>query len=281
MHGRLSLRFERPQNGSSADLRFLVQEPPWRVVRAFPTEAGASLAHLNNISGGILGGDRLELQIEVSAGVAAQITSTGATRIYRSRPGQEGAVCSTTISLCENSLLEFLPDALIPYAGSRFEQRTCIDLAAGATLFWWEVVAPGRTAAGEMFRYRGLRLRSEICAQGLPIAIERFQLEPGQRSLDSPARLAKDRYLITFFICRVGPSAADWRGLEQELAQIAARLTRSGEVRWAASTLVRHGIIVRGLSRESRWAWPGLYEFWSAAKWRLLGQPAVLPRKVY
>jgi len=281
MHGRLSLRFERAQNGSSAALRFLTQEPPWRVVRAFSTEAGASLVHLNNVSGGILGGDRIELQIEVSAGVAAQITSTGATRIYRSRPGQEAAVCSTTISLGENSLLEFLPDALIPYAGSRFEQHTSIDLADGATLFWWEVIAPGRAAAGEVFRYRGLRLQSEICAQDLPIAKERFQLEPGLRPLDSPGRLAGDRYLITFFICQVGPSAAEWRRLEQELAQIAGRLTRSGEVRWGASTLVRHGIIVRGLSRESRWAWPGLYEFWSAAKWRLLGQAAVLPRKVH
>src|SRR5271157_236427 len=281
MHGRLSLCFERPQNGSSAALRFLVQEPPWRVVRAFPTEAGASLIHLNNISGGILGGDRLELQIELSAGVAAQITSTGATRIYRSRPGQGAAVCSTTISLGKNSLLEFLPDALIPYAGSSFEQHTSIDLAPGATLFWWEVVAPGRAAAGEVFRYRGLRLQSEICAQGLPFAMEHFHLEPGQRPLDSPARLAGDRYLTTFFICKVGPPAGEWRGLEQELAEIAARLTRPGEIRWGASALARHGIIVRGLSRESRWTWPGLYEFWRAAKWRLLGQQAVLPRKVY
>lgn len=281
MHGRLSIRFERHRSAPCTVVRFLQQEPPWRVVRGFPIEGGGSLVHLNNISGGILGGDRLELQIQLLPGARAQVTSTGATRIYRLRPGQPAAVCSTGIRLGEDSLLEFLPDAVIPFADSSFEQRTSVNLAAGATLFWWEVIAPGREAAGEIFQYRSLRLESEICAQGVPLAMERFQLEPARRRLDSLARLACHRYLTTFFICKAGHPVEPWRTLEQELAGIASRLTRPHEVRWGVSALARHGIVIRGMSRGARSAWPGLDEFWRAAKRRLLGEEAVWPRKIY
>lgn len=281
MHGALALRFERQQNNTHTVVRFLKQEPPWKVVRAFPTETGASLVHLNNVSGGVLGGDWLDLQIQLAPGAIAQVTSTGATRVYRTRPGLPTAGCCIAISLAENSLLEFLPDALIPFADSSFDQRTSIHLAAGAALFWWEVIAPGREAAGEVFQYRSLRLQSELCAQGVPFAMERFQLEPARRALDSLARLGRDRYFATFFICKVGESAEHWRGLEQKLAVIASRLMRPDEVRWGVSALARHGIVVRGIGRGSRSVWPGLHEFWRAAKLALLGQEAVLPRKMY
>ena len=281
MNGRLSLRFERTQDCSCTIVRLLEQQPPWRVVRGFRTEAGASLVHLNNISGGILAGDRLDLQIQLSAGASAQVTTAGATRVYRGRPGLGAAVSSTAISLAENSLLEFLPDPLIPFADSWFEQRTSIHLAGGASLFWWEVIAPGRDAAGEVHKYRCLRLSSEIFAEGQPIAMERIQLDPALRPLESAARLGRYRYLVTFFICKVGHSSRYWRELEQELAGIVSRLTQPDEVRWAVSTLTRHGIIIRGMCREGRSAWPALHEFWRVAKHHLVGQAAVLPRKIY
>ncbi|MGA2428146.1 MAG: hypothetical protein ABSH13_06560 [Candidatus Acidiferrum sp.] len=43
------------------------QEPPLKVVRAFAVEGGAALVHLHNVSGGLLGGDRLELAVNVGA----------------------------------------------------------------------------------------------------------------------------------------------------------------------------------------------------------------------
>ena len=78
---QLSLRFEKGQ------MRVERQDPPWKVVRAFPQEGGMVLVHLHNVSGGVLAGDRLGLKIEVAAGASAQITTTGATRLYRHRAG--------------------------------------------------------------------------------------------------------------------------------------------------------------------------------------------------
>lgn len=41
---------------------------------------------MHNLSGGVLGGDLLELSVEVGNGACAQLASTGATRLYRCRP---------------------------------------------------------------------------------------------------------------------------------------------------------------------------------------------------
>lgn len=85
------------------------QDPPWKVVRAFNLPGNTRLAHLHNVSGGILAGDRLALSVEVEPGAAAQITTTGATRLYRHRAGAADSEQNTVLSVGEGALLEYLP----------------------------------------------------------------------------------------------------------------------------------------------------------------------------
>jgi urease accessory protein len=229
----------------------------------------------------VLAGDRLALSVEVSSGARAQITSTGATRIYRSKSDMPAALQQTEFSVAEDALLEFLPDALIPFAGSRYRQETRIELASGAGLFCWEIVAPGRDARGELFAYDSLQLKLDVSAAGVPIAQERIKLEPGRRPLSSPARLGHYHYFATFYICRMGFDIAWWLKLESELQELARRLTRPREIVWGVSTLPAHGLVVRALSVKGVAVAPGLFAFWHAARMRLYGQAAVPPRKVY
>src|SRR5438309_11151451 len=84
VHGRLRLRFETAGESSQTFLATSEQQPPLRIVRAFRQADGVSLVHLHNLSGGVLAGDRLELKVEIGPRAAVQLTSTGATRIYRS-----------------------------------------------------------------------------------------------------------------------------------------------------------------------------------------------------
>ena len=142
----LRLDFERVALTGRTVLAASRQDPPLKVVRAFEVEDGAALVHLHNVSGGLLGGDRLKLVVNVGMGAQVQITTTGATRVYRPRTEALGVLQLNEIAVAENGLLEYLPDAVIPFAGARFAQRTLIRLAAGAGLFWWEILAPGREA---------------------------------------------------------------------------------------------------------------------------------------
>jgi len=184
---RLELRFDAC--GGRTRMQRGAQQPPWRVIRAFPQENGATLVHLHNVSGGVLAGDDLHLDIEIGSHAHAQVTSTGATRVYRHREGRLDSQQSTSISVAEGGLLEYLPDALIPFAGSRHRQSTRITLAEGATLFGWEMIAPGRQAMGERFQFHSLRLTTRIESPLGPLLLEDFLLEPGVESLLSPARL--------------------------------------------------------------------------------------------
>ena len=281
MDGRLKLHFERDPEAGQTVVRVREQRPPLQVVRAFPLDNGGALVHLHNLSGGVLGGDGLRVTMEVGPEAGAQVTSTGATRIYRSRSSAPTAVQRTEIRLRENAWIEYLPDRLIPFSGSRYRQETRIEMAPGAGLFWWETVAPGREARGELFDYELLQIESDVAAEGRVVALERIRLEPCLHPLASPARLGPYRYWSTFYICRVGVAAARWAALEKQLGELAEELTRPSEVSWGVSALVAHGLSVRGLGVSGREITAGLMTFWRAAKRELYGQEAVPPRKIY
>jgi urease accessory protein len=255
------------------------QEPPLRVVRAFATEDGAALAHLHNVSGGLLGGDLLKLDVQAGAGTNVQITTTGATRIYRPRCDVAAATQLNTIAVGRDAILEYLPDAIIPFAGARFAQRTEIRMEAGAGLFWWEILASGREASGEAFQYESVDLKLDLSVTGKLVAMERMRLEPAKREMSAVARMGVYSTWVTFYICREGVESSGWSALEGELRGLVETFGEK-EGLWGVSTLPAHGIAVRCLTRHGSRLLPRLHEIWNDAKKRLYRRPALPPRKV-
>ena len=270
-----------PAGAARTRLRHSLQFPPLRVVRPFDLPRGGVLVHLHNVSGGVLGGDRLDNEIRLEEGARVQVTTTGSTRIYRHRPELPTAQQVTRCYVGPAALLEVLPDSLIPYAGSRYRQLTSYQLAPGAGLLAWELVTPGREAHGERFAYDFLELQTTISAGTLPLAIERLQLQPALRPLDSPLRLGRYGSFATFYACKVGQPASTWPELEQLLGELAAEYSAVGECVWGVSTLPAHGIVVRGLGVTQRKLAAALPIFWSAARKFLIGEEGILPRKLY
>ncbi|MEP7286838.1 MAG: urease accessory protein UreD [Chloroflexota bacterium] len=279
LEGKLGLTFEAQQNRTVLHVR--EQTPPLKVIRAFDVN-GMALVHLHNVSGGVLSGDLLKLDVMAEAGSRVQLTTTSATRLYRSRPDFQAAQQITTLHVGANALLEYVPDPLIPFAGTRYEQHTTIDLAEGAGLFWWEVVAPGRTARGELFNYESLKFKTQITAHhDRLMALEQSHLCPQTRPLSSLTHLGSYRYFATFYVCKVGLEPSRWLALEAELNDLALQLTRRNEVVWGVSTLTAHGVVIRALAYNGRDITAGLLDFWRMAKLALYGQTPILPRKVY
>src|SRR5580700_469732 len=199
----LHLSFEANDPGATI-LRVKQQQPPWRVVRGFRTPSGETLAHVHNLSGGILDTDSLSWHVDVGPRAQAQITSTGATRVYRSRSPKRRASQSIHMRIAADAYLEYLPDQLIPFAGSRFDQTTRVEIERGGSLVWWDRVAPGREASDEIFRFDSLTSDFELIADGQPIAIERWTLAPLEQRLDSVARLGAFRHFASCYVCRAG-----------------------------------------------------------------------------
>lgn len=274
----LSLRFVLSEGRTV--LNVLRQEPPWRALRAFQNGSNEALIHLHNVSGGILGGDQLRLDATLDESTQAQITAVGATRIYRAADRKPAACQITRLNVGSGALLEYLPDTVIPFAGSRFEQKSQVHLAQEAGLIWWESVSAGRIASGESFAFDKLSVATTILAVGKPIAMERYSLEPKNQELNLPTRFGNFLYSSTMYVCLVGRKMNDWTALEYELNTAAAKLSDSGTA-WGASTLVSDGVVIRGMTQNSSDAQGGLTTMWRIAKERIWERPAVAPRKVY
>ena len=277
----LDLRFHHQAAQHKTTLEIAAQNPPLRVIRAFHLPDGSALAHLHNISGGVLGGDALSLRVSVGENARAQLTTPSATRIYQHRPNLPDASQQTRVEVESTGLLEYVPDPLIPFAGCRYRQSTHIQLAPDAGLFWWETIAPGREAYGERFAYEQLEMALEINAAGKPIALERYQLRPQEHALSSLARLGAYLYHTTFYICRAGVVEQTWLALEAELTLIARQYSEAGQSLWGVSTLTSDGLVIRGLSQTHRTLPAQLIHFWRVAKQKLYGSEVLVPRKNY
>ncbi len=209
------------------------------------------------------------------------MTTTGATRIYRHRDGVADSEQHISISVAEGGLLEYLPDPVIPFAGSRHRQSTRITLAEGATLFGWEVVAPGRQAMGERFRFDRLRLSMAIDSSLGPLLLEDFLLEPGVASFASPARLGEYTHSATFYAVQIGRVAPQLLELERRLSEIAVRESRQGCTIWGTSALASDGVVVKGAEYfVGTNTAAALADFWTAARRFLLGDAPEPPRKL-
>ena len=235
--------------------------------------------HLHNVSGGVLGGDELHLLVDVGADAKAQVTTVGATRVHRAKPNEQTSRQETFIRLGTNSFLEYLPDPVIPYAHSRYEQRCEVHLGYGAGLIWWESFGAGRLAHGERFSFRTFTSDVAIYSGALPIALERFTLCPELHALASPARMGKFLYSATMYVCRSN-HLEPWIEIESKLNGVAREISTSESV-WGASALVRDGVVIRGLCCSAHRITAGLHHLWEVSKRTVWNKPALLPRKIY
>lgn len=235
--------------------------------------------HLHNVSGGILGGDRLSLDVTAGAESRVQITTTGATRLYRHRTGGDDSEQTVSITIGDRAMVEYLPDPVIPFTGSRHVQRTQVSLGKSSMLFWWETIAPGRRAAGERFAFDRLRVSTRVDIKDRPAVCEDFVIEPARRPVGSVARMGRFEYLATFYAIAEGVAAARWRELEDVLN--AYIFTKGGSDWWGASTLSAGGVMLRGLASCAREIPATLAEAWRIARRFLTSEDVVAPRKVY
>jgi urease accessory protein len=279
--GLLRLSFLYDQQANQTRMMNSEQRPPLKVIRAFAQPDGGTLVHLHNISGGVLGGDQLQMEFDIGPQASVQLTSTSATRIYRSRPGVPTAQQQTRAHVQSGGLLEYLPDPLIPFAGARYRQHTEILLEDDAGLCWWEMLTPGRVASGERFAYEQVQMGLEIKTASRPILYEHFSLEPQRRSPTAATALGEYHYLGNLYLCRVGKAPSYWLQLEKEWGQLAHQISRPGECIWGVSALAAHGLVIRALSQEGRAITAGLLSFWKLARPAIFQREAILPRKVW
>ena len=170
-------------------------------------EDGHLVLSIVNPTAGFFDGDVLASEVQVAAGAKLVLSTPSASRVYRTRSGA-AAESSQSFRVEENASLEWIPEPFIPHAGARYVQRTEIDLHPSASLLFFEWIAPGRVAMGEIFAYQQLRWELDLRLAGKLIARERYDLTPGGDSLEAlRAKFPAAHYLSVY---AAGTLAAHW-----------------------------------------------------------------------
>ncbi len=145
--GELRLRYHRRGDRTVA---FDAHTGPLRVLQPlYPEGEGVCHHVLVHPPGGVVGGDELHVQVQAESGSHALLTTPGATRFYRSEGAQ--ALQHTQLQLAEGARLEWLPMETIAYSGCQASNRVTAELAPGAEMLGWDVLALGLPAAGQPF----------------------------------------------------------------------------------------------------------------------------------
>ncbi len=150
-------------------------------------DAGALVLNVVNPTAGLLEGDRLRTEVSVEAGARLVLTTPSANRVHAMRGGK--AESSQTFRVASGGSLEVWPEVLIPQRGARYTQRTVVELARGAVFLFFETLAPGRVASGEIFVFEELRWMTDVRLDGRLVARERYCLNPAGSSLHALQRV--------------------------------------------------------------------------------------------
>lgn len=83
-----------------------------------PRRSGAAWCALGSFGGGFLGGDEVDLKIEVAEGATLAMTTQASTKIYQAKADGRCAVQRIGARVGAGGLLVMAPDPLVPFADS-------------------------------------------------------------------------------------------------------------------------------------------------------------------
>ena len=180
-HGYLRLGFEIDPRGKCI-LRDLDRRAPLIVQQAlyFDKEMPEMpCVYILSSGGPNVEGDRYEQIINMDKGSYAFVTTGAATKLAVMERNYSGMRQSLTLK--ENSYLEFMPEPVYPCRNTRFICDTDIVIDPSATLFYSEIYMAGRKyyADGELFDYDILSVCSHASRpDGEPLFREKFIIKP-------------------------------------------------------------------------------------------------------
>jgi urease accessory protein len=234
---------------------------------------GTAALLLLNPTGGLLAGDRLDIDISLGAGSRVCLSTPSATRVYRS--GGPLAVQRVRIEIGPGARLEWHPDHLIPSPGARLRQSTEIALAPDATLLHLDAWAAGRLARGESWGFD--LLDSELLVRDeAGLLLRERSVIGGNPRRDGLGGTEGFGYVATILAMR--PDRAGWDDLTVALHDDLA--SAAPECRAGVTSLARGGVLARLLCPSAPSLETGVEALWTRMRRELLGLPPLRLRKL-
>ena len=203
-----------------------------------PTNHGhAAWIYTSNYGGGLVEGDRIELDVTVGRGATAFLSTQAATKVYRSPRGTSMALLGVVEA---EGLLVVAPDPVICFTAARYRQVQRFHIADRGALVVLDWLVSGRHASGERWAFAEYRSLLEVTLGNRLLVHDALAL----READGPLDRRFGRFDVLAVAVLAGQMLAENTGrlLASSRDQ---RVDRRADLLLSASPLGDDGCIVR------------------------------------
>jgi urease accessory protein len=140
------------------------QYPLKLISPSFKAEQKSVLVFLLSYGGGLVGGDKVNLAVDLQLNARLTLVTQGHTKIFK--PNLDAVITSQQmlVDIHDGAGLCLLPDPVQPFEGSNYEQTQIFNLRSTASLCMLDWVTHGRSARGENWDLNRWTGRNEIWA---------------------------------------------------------------------------------------------------------------------
>ncbi|MFA9455351.1 urease accessory protein UreD [Halalkalibacter sp. AB-rgal2] len=230
---------KREQKSILSDVYY---EGAMKITRPVYLEEDVPTIYMIDIGGGYVDGDTYATTLHVEQGAHLAVTSQASAKIYKTPKTPVKQV--TRITLEGNSVIEYVPDALIAYKNSRFQQETVVEMEPNSCLIYSDSMTPGWAEDGSYFKYDWIRSKLKIIQNGKLVVYDHLLLHPdGEMS----GILQMDGYShVGMFMIVHEQVNSEWIDrLYEELVQL------NSPARFGLSALPVKGVIIRILANQT------------------------------
>ena len=261
---RLQLAYEQQRQKTVLARR--QHHGPLLVQRPFYPEGGVCHSYIIHPPGGVVGGDVLQIDVDVSANAHALLTTPASGKFYNSQ--HKHAVMRQQLRVAEGAILEWLPQDNIFFEDSTTTLDTQVSLFGDARFIGWEISCLGRPFSHAPFDKGSCQQRIMITRDGKPVLVDNTQIQAGHKMLESHWGLSSYSVTGTLVATPVQTSVLD---------ELRARFNGREDCEFSAS-LLDDVLVCRFLGHHGETARRVFEQAWGVIRPHVLGIAACSPR---
>lgn len=226
---------------------------------------------LITMGGGITQGEEYLTKVQLAPESRAIISTQAPTYVYKCDDGKISKQFFE-ISLGENSILEYLPDNVIPYKNANYDQISEIKLEKGASLIYSDGITAGWAPDGSDFKYDYVHMDTKLLYEGKLMYSDNMILDPQNFDLNELGMYENYRNYSSLI-------AVNEKIDEDFVHTMQQQLSKDKHCNWGISKLEGPGLVLRVLGESISANQQKIYEAVNYLRQKLFDSPALDLRK--